>query len=153
MRLPESKAEHAGVPSTAQVLLEYGAEKEGYCNSDRFIKNVKNSIAIAKYKYPARRNTVVFILYQSSCHRAFCRKWYKRFPDECASGGKQPCMRDTVWAGRVQRMVRDNGVVKGLKAVLDEQGINTEGMKGDDMRTVLSFHDDFVNELPRSSHK
>ena len=58
-------------------------------------------------------------------------------------GGKQPCTRDTLWAGRVQRMVRDDGVVKGLKAVLEERGINTEGMKGDDMRTVLKRLIDF----------
>ena len=33
-----------------------------------------------------------------------------------------------------------------MKAVLEERGINTERMKADDMRTVLSFHDDFANE-------
>ena len=35
---------------------------------------------------------------------------------------------------------------KSMKAVLEERGVNTERMKADDMRTVLSFHDDFVNE-------
>lgn len=52
-------------------------------------------------------------------------------------GSKQPCMRDTVWAGRVQRMVDDSGIPKGMKAVLEERGINTERMKADDMRTVI----------------
>ena len=27
-------------------------------------------------------------------------------------GGKQPCMRDTVWAGQVQKMVDGKGVPK-----------------------------------------
>ena len=50
MQLPEFQANHAGIPSTAQVLLEYGAEKEGYWNSERFIKNVKDVIVIAEYQ-------------------------------------------------------------------------------------------------------
>ena len=69
-------------------------------------------------------------------------------------GGKQPCMRDTVhvWAGRVQRMVDDDGVPKGMKKLLEEQGINTSAIKVDDMRTVLSFHDDFQNEKTKVDH-
>ena len=43
-------------------------------------------------------------------------------------------------------MVRDDGVAKGMKAVLEERGVNTERMKAEDMRMVLSFHDDFVKE-------
>ena len=62
---------HVGLPSTARVLPEYGAVKEGYWNSERFVKNVKNAVAIAEYKYPATRNTQVFIFDQSSCHKAF----------------------------------------------------------------------------------
>ena len=55
-------------------------------------------------------------------------------------------MRDTVWAGHVQKMVNDDGVPKGMKVILEEQCINTERMKADDMRTILSFHDDIANE-------
>ena len=51
-----------------------------------------------------------------------------------------------MWAGHVQRMVDDNGIPKGMKAILEECGINTERMKADDMRTVLSFHENFANE-------
>ena len=43
-------------------------------------------------------------------------------------------------------MVDDKGVPKGMKKILEERGINTNRMKADDMRTVLSFHDDFQNE-------
>ena len=31
LRIPEFQAQHAGLPNTARVRLEYGAEKEGYC--------------------------------------------------------------------------------------------------------------------------
>ena len=51
-------------------------------------------------------------------------------------GGKQPCMRDTMWGGRVQKLVDDNGTPKGMKQILEEHRINTASMKADDMRTV-----------------
>ena len=61
-------------------------------------------------------------------------------------------MRDTMWAGRVQKMLNDAGIPKGMKAILEERGINTSRMKADDMRAVLSFHDDFVNEKTIVEH-
>ena len=33
-----------------------------------------------------------------------------------------------------------------MKQILEERGINTSSMKADDMRTVLSFHEDFQSE-------
>ena len=35
--------------------------------------------------------------------------------------------------------------MKGLHTILSEHGINTANMWADDMRVVLSNHDDFVN--------
>ena len=35
------------------------------------MKNVEDAVKIAEYKYPARKNTLVFIFDQSSCHKAF----------------------------------------------------------------------------------
>ena len=62
-------------------------------------------------------------------------------------GDVQPLMRDTVWAGRVQRMVYNVGnVAKGMRKVLEERGINTTTLRADDMRKILSNHDDFRNE-------
>ena len=46
----------------------------------------------------------------------------------------------------MQKLVDDKGVPKGMKKILEERGISTSRMKADDMRTVLSFHDDFQNE-------
>ena len=52
-------------------------------------------------------------------------------------GGSQTVMRDTVWAGKVQRLVFDDGVPKGMKQVLEERGINTGTLKADDMRVTM----------------
>ena len=43
-------------------------------------------------------------------------------------------------------MINDDGTAKGLRTILRERGINTERMLADDMRVVLSNHDDFLNE-------
>ena len=39
-------------------------------------------------------------------------------------GGKQPRMHDTIWNGKVQKMVFADGTPKGLKQILIERGIN-----------------------------
>ena len=149
LRLDE---EEAGIPKTARVLLEYGAEKEGYWNSERFMKNMEDAVKIAEFKYPPHRNTIVFIFDQSSCHKAYAEDALNASCMNMRPGGKQPCMRNTIWSGRVQKMVNDEGILKGMKAILEERGINTSRMKADDMRTVLSFHDDFVNEKTIVEH-
>ena len=66
-------------------------------------------------------------------------------------GGAQPCMRDTVWAGRVQTIVDENGVPKGMRKVLEERGIPT-CMNADDMRVVLTNHEDFRTEKTIVEH-
>ena len=51
-------------------------------------------------------------------------------------------MCDTMWAGKVQKMTFDDETPKGMKQVLEESGINTTCTVAEDMRTVLSWHDD-----------
>ena len=45
----------ASIPKTPCVLLEYGVGKEGFRNSDRFMGNIKDAVAIAEFKYPPWR--------------------------------------------------------------------------------------------------
>ena len=61
-------------------------------------------------------------------------------------GGKQPAMRDTTWAGRPQKLVMEDGAPKGAAMILQERGVNTDTLKLEDMRVILSCHDDFKNE-------
>ena len=37
-------------------------------------------------------------------------------------------------------------VAKGMRKVLEERGVNTTTLRADDMRKILSNHDDFQNE-------
>ena len=56
---------------TARVLLEYGAEKEGYWTSEKFMTNIEVAARIAEFKYPSDKHTIVWLFDQSSCHRVF----------------------------------------------------------------------------------
>ena len=54
-------------------------------------------------------------------------------------GGMQKIMRDTSWNGRIQKMYFMQGgrkVAKGMKLVLEERGILTDGMNADMMRAT-----------------
>lgn len=64
-------------------------------------------------------------------------------------GGLQKKLRDTVWAGKVQKMNFSLGIPKGIRQVLEEQGINTSTLNAKQMREILRNHDDFKNEKPR----
>ena len=87
LRLTETEAVRAGAsfPKTARVLLEYGAEKEGYWNSDRFMANIKDAVAIAEFKYPPE--TCIHLRSEqlpqgvrrecSKCHQDECASWRK----------------------------------------------------------------------------
>ena len=61
-------------------------------------------------------------------------------------GGTQAAMRDTVWAGEVQKMVFEDGTPKGMKQVLEERGVDTVGMLGTDMREILREFEDFGSQ-------
>ena len=95
----ETEAIHAGasILRIAHVLFKYGAEKEGYWNSNRFMANIKNAVAMAEFKYPPEKNTLVFIFDQSSCHKAYAENALNVTRMNVRPRGKQPCMQDTVW--------------------------------------------------------
>ena len=58
-------------------------------------------------------------------------------------GGKQPVMRDTMWAGDIQKMNYEDGTPKGMKRILEERGVDTNDMSALDMREVLLEFEDF----------
>ena len=61
-------------------------------------------------------------------------------------GGKQPKIRDTVWQGKIQRLVFNIGIPKGLIQVLSERGKYHKGMLLEEMRAELANHTDFKEE-------
>ena len=68
--LDHAKSKYPNIEPAAQRLLEYGAEKEGYWTSDRFMEQIRNAANIADVKYGAT-HTIVWLFDQSSCHSKF----------------------------------------------------------------------------------
>lgn len=137
----------------ARQYLEYGESREGYWTSEKFMAQMKIAVDIAEAKYPRESGwKLVWVFDQSSCHKAMSDDALDASAMNVKPGGKQPIMRDTVWAGATQRMVFTNGVAKGLKAVLEERGICTDTLVADQMRTILSNHEDFKSEQPKLIH-
>ena len=128
------------------MIFEYGKAKEGYWNNVLFMEQMDTAAKTAEAKYPPRVYKHVWILDHSCRHTAYA-------PDALVvprlnkkPGGKQPAMRDTTWAGKPQKLVMEDGTPKGAGMILEERGINTGTLKLEDMRVILSCHDDFKNE-------
>ena len=146
-----AKAVNPNMPQQARVVFEYGSERGGYWTGDKFMDQMKTACDIAEIKYPPSSHTVLFILDQSSCHRKFDERAHVARNILVKDGGPRR-VRDTVWAGKPQSMVLPDGSAKGLRTILQERGINTSTFKADDMRIILSNHDDFVNEKTQVEH-
>ena len=84
----------------------------------------------------------VWIFDQSSCHKAMAEDALDASKMNVKPGGKQPKMHSTIWAGKEQTLCFDNGIPKGMKAVLEERGINTTTLIGPQMQEILSNHED-----------
>jgi len=131
----------------ARASLEYGENREGYWNSERFMNQIKMAAKIAEIKYPKEDNWKhVWVFDHSSCHAAM--------PDDALDvskmnvnpGGKQRVMRMGSFDGKPQSMNFAIGIPKGLRQVLTERGVDTTGMNGDEMREVLGRYPDFRDE-------
>lgn len=142
--LIEARGKYPNIEPVARCLLEYGAEKEGYWTSDHFMKQITNAADIADVKYGGT-HTIVWLFDQSSCHKKYADDALQANKILVKDGGPHR-VRDTIWEGKPQSMVNSDGQAKGLRIILRERGINTSTMKADDMRTVLSFHEDFQQE-------
>ena len=107
------------------------------------ITQVNKAIDIFEAKYPHAQ--ALFIFDNAPSHT--------KMPDDALNadgmnvkpGGKQPVMRATMYGGKFQEMVLENGTPKGLKKVLEERGVCTDKMKREDMIAKLKTYEDFNN--------
>ena len=128
----------------ARSYLEYGENKEGYWTSEKFMAQIKDAAQIVEMKYPRDQGyRLVWIFDHSSCHGAYADDALNAYKMNVKPGGKQPAMRNTIWRGKEYSMVFNLGIPKGLQQVLTERGIDTRGMKLEDMRKELASHDNF----------
>jgi hypothetical protein len=134
----------------ARKLLEYGANREGYWTSDKFMDTIKDVVKLVEIKYPRSDGwRVVLIFDHSSCHAAMAEDCLHVTHMNVRPGGKQRVMHDGWWGGKPQKMNFADGVPKGMKLVLEERGVDTRNMNADTMRELLGSHPDFKYEKSR----
>ena len=83
------KVSDPDIMQSARVLLEYGAEREGYWTSEKFMHNVKIAVKIVKHNYPAISHTVCWIFEQRSCHKAYAEDTLDAKRTNLRPGGAQ----------------------------------------------------------------
>ena len=137
----------------AREILKYGSDQESYWNNEKFMEWVKIAADDAELKYPHDKFSIVGLFDQSSGHCAYDEDALGVLRMNVKPGGKQQVMRTTVspLTGKPQSLVDHAGIPKGMKQVLKERGVNTDGMKAEDIRKVLGSHRDFKYEKPEWS--
>ena len=148
----QGKQTYPDLQQQARKLLKYGAEFEGYWNSNKFLEQVEAAIKIAKVKYPCDQFNVFWFFDHSSGHTAFAEDALNANRMNVNPGGKQPLMHDTIYNGELQKMVLADGTPKGMKMVLMERNVNVSGMKAEDMRLALQQMHDFKYEKTKLEH-
>jgi len=99
------------------VLIKYGVESKGYWNSEKFIKQVEDTIKIVNVKYPKDYYNVFWFFDHSSGHTAFANDALDVNKRNIRPGGTQPRIRDIYYYGKLQQMVFPDGTPKGMKQV------------------------------------
>ena len=143
------KKDHPRLRRQSHEFLEYGKEHEGYWTAEKFLKQLESASIIANIKYPRDKGfRICFVFDHSSYHGTFAEDALDASKMNMEPGGKQPQIHDAYWKGRLQLLVFPDGTPKGTKRVLMERGIDTSGMKLEDMRNELASHLDFREEQP-----
>ena len=127
---------------SARLMLE--TSKDGYFTNDHLLKQVEKTLNIFERVHPECQD--LFLFYNAPSHRKVADDTPNADKMNVGPGGKQPKMRDTVWQGQIQKMVDGNGIPRGMKAILEERGVDTTGMKGNEMRQKLKSYPDFQNQ-------
>ena len=122
----------------ARQLLTYGENREGYGNCEKFMQQLEIAVKICEYKYPKADGWIwIWIFDQSSCHTAMAEDALDVSRMNVSPGGKQARLRETVWAGKPQKMCFNIGVPKGKKIILEERA---ETLRKEDMQSILRNH-------------
>ncbi len=125
----------------ARLYLE--TQKEGYFNNDHLLHQVERTIDIFERVHPEAQG--IFLFDNAPSHKKLADDALNVDKMNVHPGGMQPAMRSTTWEGQTQTMVYPDGTQKGMKAILEERGIDTRKMKAPDMRAKLRTYPDFHN--------
>lgn len=122
-----------------RLMLE--TQRDGYFTNDLLLHQVERTVDIFERVHPQAQ--ALFLCDNAPSHRKLAEDTPNADKMNVGRGGKQPKMRDTQWAGGIQKLVDETDIPKGMRIVLEERGINTTGMKASDMRQKLKTFPDF----------
>ena len=108
------------IPQTSRVFLEYADNTEGY-GTEIFFVDVQDAAAIANFKYPMRIIYHNVIIWSEQLPSWLWRRCFDCQEDECPSMWSTAMYEWHYLGGKVQKMVDDNGVSKGMRRVLEER--------------------------------
>ena len=108
------------------------------------LQQIERRVDIFERIYP--QTSALFLFDNAPSHRKYADDVSNADSMNVGPGGKQPKMRDTMWAGGLQKLVDDSGTPKGMRAVLEERGIDTTDMRASNMRDKLKTFTDFQQQ-------
>ena len=123
-------------------------QKDGYFDNDEFVNQVFKAVDIFNAKYPNAQGLFIFDNAPSHCNLPNDALNVSKM--NVGSGGRQPVTRNTYFHGKQQMMTLLNGQPKGMRMVLEERGIRTNGINASRMREELLKFDDFKRTITYS---
>ena len=103
-----------GLQKEARAFLEYGKNMKNIGLQKSFYPSWKLLSKLLTSNNPKEKGyRVCFVFDHSSCHGTFAEDALDASKMNLKPGGKQPRMHDTIWNGKVQKMVFADGTPKG----------------------------------------
>jgi hypothetical protein len=150
----------------ARKIIYPGASGDTWWDTKQLLTQVTEAIDIFNAAHPDCE--ALFIFDQSSAYASLGVDALRAFDMNKGNGGKQQKQKDMIIPndvpdiearGKVQKMTMKNGDAKGLHQVLEERGIDTQGLRAKCapvcpfenerccMAHILSKHADFANQI------
>ncbi|CAG8780141.1 2667_t:CDS:2 [Cetraspora pellucida] len=137
----------------ARLIMQLGANHDGYWDGQKLLPQVKNAIDIFETTHPGYIGVWAFD--NATSHKVMAPDALVAARINLKPGGQQPKMRNTVWNGETQTMVfpedyEDDPTLqselKGMKQILKERGLWKDGMLADcKVRKKDKLNSDIVN--------
>ncbi|KAF8055963.1 hypothetical protein FPV67DRAFT_1384425, partial [Lyophyllum atratum] len=126
--------------SEASQTLEYGKNYDGYWTGDMFCTQLTEKIIPAFERVHGPGYQALFMVDNSQGHSAYSADALVANRMNVNPGGKQPCLRNGWYEYNGQRFPQEMvfpadhptfpNLPKGLRQILTERGINTQGIRG-----------------------
>lgn len=138
----------------ADLIIEYGKNKEDYFDSEQLLVQVKKAHVIARVLYPLDEINLTFIFDQSTIHKRIASNAIVPHEMTLKDGGvNQRLARDTVYidqngASHTQKLTTTNAagvtISRGLLSLCVERGLDVVGKKVccDNCKLIAGLYDD-----------